>query len=148
MHPEDMKSRAAGILCVAGGATLTWLAWHWKLNGDQSSLKAAFIGPTLLVLGIGMLVHGRGIPTAGATRLTRAYGLAGGVAGIVNLHAMGYFSHPSKSPALGAIRAALPVAMLGVWLLPSRVFGAAIEKPRESTTDKSQALTGVPIDPK
>jgi hypothetical protein len=148
MHPEDVTSRGAGVLCLVGGVTLSWLAWHWKLHGEPSSLKAAFIGPTLLALGFGMLIHGRGIPTVGASRLTRVYGMAGVAASIVNLYLMGYFSQPSKSAAFAAVRTALPFAMFGVWLLPSRFFGAPEKAPQGPGADAGHAPPGTPIEPK
>lgn len=40
--------------------------------------------------------EGRGIPTSGATRLTRLHGLAGGIAAIVNLYVLGFFQRPVK----------------------------------------------------
>src|SRR5262245_13918872 len=96
MQSEDMGSRAAGVLFLLGGGGLVAWAWRSALVSDQYSLKAALLGPTLLVLGIGLLIHGKGIPSSGATRLTRIYGVAGGLASIVNLYLLGFFERPVK----------------------------------------------------
>jgi len=147
MHPDDAKSRAAGIFCFAGGAALTWWSWHSALGEGHYSMKVAILGPTVLVLGLGLLIHGRGIPTSGATRLTRIYGFAGGVAAIVSLHLLGYFARPPRHRWTDLLYTALPFAMLLVWFLPSRVFGA----PEAAAAPPVAPLTGPtnePIEPK
>ena len=145
MHPEDLKSRAVGVLCVAIGAALTWWSWSSALGDGQYSLKAAMVGPTILTLGVGLLIHGRGIPTAGATMLTRAYGLAGGIATIGSLYLLGYFARPHKNKSLAVLEAALPFVLLLVWFLPSRAFGGAPESP---APPPAAGPTHEPIDPK
>jgi len=104
-------------------------------------------GPTVLVLGLGLLIHGRGIPTSGATRLTRIYGFAGGVAAIVSLHLLGYFARPPRHRWTDLLYTALPFAMLLVWFLPSRVFGAP-EAAAAPPTAPVAGPTNEPIDPK
>jgi hypothetical protein len=124
VRPQDLASRGTGVLCVVGGGTLTVLAWRSALGDGQYGLKAAIIGPTLLVLGVGMLIHGKGIPTSGATRLTRIYGVVGGVATIVNLYLLGFFQRPVKHRSVWLMESALPFLLPFVWALPSRFFGA------------------------
>jgi hypothetical protein len=65
----------------------------------------------------------RGIPTSGATRLTRIYGVAGGIATILNLHLLGFFERPFKHRSVWLIGSALPFLILLVWAHPSRFFG-------------------------
>jgi len=76
-----------------------------------------------LVLGVGLLIHGKGIPTSGVTRLTRIYGVAGGIATIVNLYLIGFFQRPVKHRSVWLMESALPFLLLLVWALPSRAFG-------------------------
>ena len=146
MHTEDLKSRGAGVLCTVVGAGLTWWAWSSALGDGHYSLKAALVGPTLFVLGVGLLIHGRGIPTAGASVLTRLYGSAGGVATIVSLYLLGYFNRPHRDKSVAILEAALPFAMLFVWFLPSRVFGAEAPQPIERNPEEQP--TSKPITPK
>lgn len=120
---EDLNSRAAGALALlAGGGLVVW-SWRSALGDGQYGFKTALLGPTLLVLGIGLLIHGDGIPTSGATRLTRLYGVTGGLAAILNLYLLGFFSRPLKHRSVWVVETALPFLLLGVWALPSRFFG-------------------------
>ena len=146
MHADDAKSRGAGALFVTIGGGLTWWSWSSALGEGHYSLKAAIIGPTVLVLGVGLLIHGRGIPTAGATMLTRVYGFAGSTAAIVFLFFLGYFARPHRSVALALLESALPFAMLLVWFLPSRAFGAA--DPPKVEPPPAPGPTNEPIEPK
>lgn len=125
MQAEDAGSRAAGVLCVVVGTVLTIWAWRSALGDGQYGFKAAIIGPTVLVLGVGLLIHGKGIPTSGATRLTRIYGVAGGVATIINLYLLGFFQRPARHRSVWLMESVLPFLLLFVWALPSRFFGGA-----------------------
>jgi hypothetical protein len=119
----EIGSRAAGVLCLLAGTGLTVWAWRSALTDGSYALKAAMVGPTILVLGIGFLVHGEGIPTSGITRLSRIYGVAGGLATIANLYLLGFFQRPVKHRSVWMMETALPFLLLGVWALPARVFG-------------------------
>jgi hypothetical protein len=123
LQAEDIGSRAAGVLCVVVGTGLTVWAWRSAMGAGQYGLKAAIIAPTVLVLGVGLLIHGKGIPTSGATRLTRIYGLVGGVATIINLYLLGFFQRPVKHRSVWLMESVLPFLLLLVWALPSRFFG-------------------------
>src|SRR5574341_287897 len=125
VQSEDIGSRAAGVLCFVVGAGLTVWAWRSALDGGQYGLKVAIIGPTVLVLGMGLLIHGKGIPTSGATRLTRIYGLAGGIATILNLYLLEFFERPVRHRSVWLMESALPFLLLLVWTLPNRFFGGA-----------------------
>jgi len=88
MHPDDAKSRAAGIFCFAGG-----------------------------------------------------------VAAIVSLYLLGYFAPPPRHRWTDLLYTALPFAMLLVWFLPSRVFGA----PEAAAAPPAAPVAGPtnePIEPK
>jgi len=147
VHPDDAKSRAAGLLCLTGGGALTWWTWHSALGDGHYSMKAAILGPTVLVMGLGMLIHGRGIPTSGVTMLSRLYGFAGGAAAIVCLYLLGYFARPARHRSVDLLYSALPFAMLLVWLLPSRVFGPR-ETPAAAPAPPVAGPTNEPIAPK
>ena len=133
MDAEDLKSRGIGLLCTCMGAGLSWWAWTSAMSKGQYSLKAALVGPTCLGLGLGLLIHGKGIPTSGATVLTRVYGFAGGLGAIALLCSLGYFEQVRKSHALSIIELGLPFVMLVIWFLPSRMYGppAAATPPTE-----------------
>jgi hypothetical protein len=122
---DDRKSRAAGLVCLVIGAGFTAWAWFEALHEGGYGVKRAAFGPQVMVVGIGLLIHGRGIPTAGVTSLTRAYGFAGGVAGLVNLYSLGYFEPPGKAHLFTLLT-------LLVWFLPGRMFGA-FKQPRAPT---------------
>jgi hypothetical protein len=125
MQADDFGSRAAGVLCAVIGTVLTIWAWRSALGDGQYDLKAAIVGPTVLALGVGLLIHGKGIPTSGATRLTRIYGVAGGLATIANLYLLGFFRRPVKHRSVWLMESALPFLLLLVWALPTRFFGGA-----------------------
>jgi hypothetical protein len=147
MHPEDGKSRGAGALFLVVGAALCWWAWSSAVQGGRYSLKAALVGPTLLVLGVGLLIHGRRIPTSGATMLTRVYGFAGGVATLVSLYFLGYFARSTRNNAGAIIQTGLPFLMLLVWFLPSRMFGPPVAPAARVQAERPRP-TGDPIEPR
>lgn len=110
---EDSR-RSGALVLLAAGVVLMGLAWRWRAGGGLAVVQAAVAGPLSAALGVGMLLHGEGIPRDGMSRLTRAYGVAGGLAGGVYLFLVGRFSHP---PA-GRLRWLLPVLATLVWLIP------------------------------
>jgi len=114
MHPDDAKSRLAGAFCLTAGAALTWWTWHSAMNEGHYSMKVAILGPTVLVLGLGLL---------------------------------GYFARPPRHRWTDLLYTALPFAMLLVWFLPSRVFGAP-EAAAAPPTAPVAGPTNEPIDPK
>jgi len=145
VQAEDVNSRAAGVLCFVLGTGLAIWAWRDALTDGHYGLKAAVIGPTVAVIGLGLLIHGKGIPTSGATRLTRIYGVAGGLATIVNLYAVGFFQRPVKHRSVWLLESALPFVLPLVWALPGRFFGGTpgpvAEQPEASGPPK-------PIEPR
>jgi hypothetical protein len=70
-----------------------------------------------------MLVHGAGIPTTGATLLTRIYGFAGTVAALGLLHYLGYFKQRGHGSTERLLESGPLLLLLLIWFLPSRVFG-------------------------
>jgi hypothetical protein len=87
VHADDIGSRAAGVLFVVIGSLLTIWAWRSARSDGQYGLKAAIIGPTVFVLGMGLLIHGKASQLQ-ATRLTRIYG-GRGLATIANSYLPG-----------------------------------------------------------
>ena len=108
------SGRPAGTLLLLAGAALMALAWRWRAGGGLAVVQAAVAGPLSAALGLGMLIHGERIPRDGLSRVTRAYGLAGGLAGTSYLYLVGRFS---DAPA-GRLRWLLPVAATLIWLIP------------------------------
>ena len=82
---------------------------------------AAIIGPVGLALAVGMAVHGVAMPTTHISRPARLWGLAGSLAGIVNLWSLGYFSQGGGAGR--TVRMLMPVALVVAWLLPQRFYG-------------------------
>ncbi len=147
-HGEDLGSRAAGALALlAGGGLVVW-SWRSALGDGHYGFKTALLGPTILVLGIGLLIHGEGIPTSGATRLTRIYGVAGGLAAIVNLYLLGFFSRPVKHRSVWMLETALPFLLLGVWALPSRFFGGETPPAANGDAEPRAPSPPPPIEPR
>jgi hypothetical protein len=142
-----MNSRGAGGLCLLVGVALTAWTWRSALTDGHYALKAALFGPTLAVLGIGLLIHGKGIPTSGATRLTRIYGVAGGMATILNLYLLGFFDRPARHQSVWLLESAMPFLLLFVWALPNRFFGGTPTAPVERTPHERSGAPR-PIEPK
>jgi len=77
-------------------------------------VQAAVAGPLSTLLGLGQLLHGAGIPRPGMSRLTRAYGIAGGLAGAAYLAVITRYA---EAPT-GRARWLLPLLATVVWLVP------------------------------
>jgi hypothetical protein len=108
------SGRPAGALLLAAGALLMALAWRWRAGGGLAVVQAAVAGPLSAALGLGKVLHGNHIPRDGLSRLTRIYGLAGGLAGAGYLYLVGRFS---DAPA-GRLRWIVPVVATLIWLIP------------------------------
>jgi hypothetical protein len=118
----DAKSRGIGLLVLLGGIAVTGLIRHWAADEGRYDMKAAVVGPLMIVLGIGFLVHGAEIPLDGIRPLTRIYGIAGSLAGILNLYLLGFFERVHRSEA------ALPDRFYGgPGHVPERAADASIE---------------------
>jgi hypothetical protein len=48
----------AGVFITALGAWMTWLAWHQTVRDAEFSLRASFLGPAFVVLGLGLAAFG------------------------------------------------------------------------------------------
>lgn len=108
------RGRPAGALLLVAGAVLMGLAWRWRAGGGLAVVEAAVAGPLSAALGLGRLIHGEPIPRDGLSRLTRIYGLAGGLAGAAYLYLVGRFS---DAPA-GRLRWIVPAVATLIWLVP------------------------------
>jgi hypothetical protein len=136
---KDEEYRLTGGLLVAIGAGLTYGAWREARAGEYA-MTAAVLGPTLLALGIGLLIHGTGIAIAGINTRTRLYGLAG-VAGTVGLlAAYGFFTRPAEHRAVWWAENAVPFALGVYWLLPARRLGGAPHDPLAGVLAEAAAL--------
>jgi HAMP domain-containing protein len=108
------SSRQSGVLLLLAGLALMWLAWRWRAGGGLAVVQAAVAGPLSVLLGLGLLIHGERMPRYGMSRLTRRYGIAGGLAGAACLWVItGYAEAPT-----GRARWLLPVLATVVWLVP------------------------------
>jgi hypothetical protein len=47
-----------GVFIAALGAWMTWLAWHQTVRDAEFSLRASFLGPAFVVLGLGLSAFG------------------------------------------------------------------------------------------
>ena len=111
-------SRAApdgtGIALLLAGAALMWIAWQGRTTGGLLMVEAAAVGPLSAALGVGVLLHGAALPRYGMSRLTRLYGLLGGLAGGAYLWLV---TSLGAAPA-GRARWLLPLALTAIWLVP------------------------------
>jgi hypothetical protein len=48
----------AGLFIAALGTWMTWLAWHQTVRDAEFSLRASFLGPAFVVLGLGLAAFG------------------------------------------------------------------------------------------
>jgi hypothetical protein len=128
-----------GLLLVGIGVGLGNWTWYSAHHQSQYSLKAAIVGPMALVLGLGMLVHGAGIPTTGATLLTRIYGFAGTVAALGLLHYLGYFNQPGHGSTERLLESGPLLLLLFIWFLPSRFFGPRAARPSAPPSTSADA---------
>jgi hypothetical protein len=130
-HSPD--SIGATVLLLLCGAVAFTLSRRWGVDGSLARQMAAIIGPLGLALGLGMAVHGAAMPTTHISRPARIWGLAGSLAGIVNLWSLGYFSQGAGAGRLA--RLLMPVALVVAWLLPPRFYGddVASEPPATGT---------------
>ena len=134
----DAKSRGAGLLALIAGIVAIGLTWRWAVNDGTYDVKVAVIGPLALLVGVGFLVHGAEIPLDGIRPLTRVYGLAGSLAGILNLYLLGYFARPLRSERARLLDLVLPIVMIAVWFLPDRFYGGTghvPERPADASID-------------
>lgn len=121
----DAKSRGVGLLVLLGGIAVTGLTWRWAAGNGHYDVKAAVVGPLMLALGIGFLVHGAAIPLDGIRPLTRLYGVVGSLAGIFNLYLLGFFERAHRSGSARILDLAVPVVLVAVWFLPDRFYGGS-----------------------
>jgi hypothetical protein len=119
------SSRQGGAMLLLAGLVLTWLAWRWRAGSGMAVVQAAVAGPLSTLLGLGRLLHGEGIPRWGMSRLTRAYGIAGGLAGAVYLALITRYAEGST----GRARWLLPLLATVIWLVP--VPATSREEPGE-----------------
>jgi hypothetical protein len=108
------SGRQTGALLLLVGLVLMALAWLWRAGGGLAVVQAAVAGPLSAALGLGVLIHGERIPRYGMSWLTRAYGLAGGLAGAAYLFLIGHFADAPP----GRARWLLPLLATGIWLIP------------------------------
>ena len=119
----DAKSRGVGLLVLLGGIAVTVLTWRWSFEDGRYDVKAAVIGPLMVILGVGFLVHGAEIPLDGIRPLTRAYGVVGSLAGILDLYLLGFFERAHRSETARLLDLAVPVVLIAAWFLPARFYG-------------------------
>src|SRR5688500_16412838 len=48
----------AGLLIAIVGGWMTWLAWHQTVRDAEFSLRASFLGPAFVVVGLGLAAFG------------------------------------------------------------------------------------------
>lgn len=116
-----------GLVLAAGGAFTHW-AWSAARAGVYVMMPSV-LGPTLLALGIGLLVHGTGIAIGGINTRTRIYGLAGAAGSVALLGFYGFFARPSEHAALWWAESGVPFALAVYWLLPAKRLGGKPHDP-------------------
>ena len=92
-------------------------------------LTQAVLGPTLVSLGIGLLIHAQRIALAGVNPLTRAYGLAWAGATLGLLWFQGFFARPAPDRVSWWMETALPFTLAVYWSLPSKWLGGPAYDP-------------------
>lgn len=121
-----------GLLVLLGGIAVVGLTWRWAAGDGHYDVKAGIIGPLMVVLGTGLILHGAQIPLDGIRPLTRIYGVAGSLAGLLNLFLLGFFERPHRSEAARLLDLAVPILMVVVWFLPDRFYGGTGHVPDRS----------------
>jgi len=48
----------AGLFIALMGGWMTWLAWHQTVRDAEFSLRASFLGPAFVVVGLGLAAFG------------------------------------------------------------------------------------------
>ena len=135
---NDEYRITGGLLSLIGGA-FTYSAWSAARNGIYEMMPSV-LGPTLMSLGLGLLIHGTGIAIGGVNTRTRLYGLAG-VAGTVALLAFyGFFERPVEHAALWWAHSALPFALGVYWLLPAKRLGGKPHDPLAGVLAAAEAV--------
>ena len=124
---NDEYRMSGGMLVLLGGAFTYW-AWKGARNGIYEMMPSV-LGPTLLSLGIGLLIHGTGIAIGGINTLTRVYGLAGVAFTVAMLAIYGFFARPVEHAALWWVHSAVPFAFGVDWLLPAKRLGGKAHDP-------------------
>jgi len=57
--PRSRRAQGiVGVFIAAMGGWLSWLAWHQSMRHAEFSLRASFVGPAFLVLGLGLAAFG------------------------------------------------------------------------------------------
>ena len=139
--------RITGGLLVLLGGTFTYWAWDAARNGVYEMLPSV-LGPTLLSLGVGLLIHGTGIAIGGVNALTRVYGLAGVALTVAMLAVYGFFARPVEHAALWWAHSALPFALGVYWLLPAKRLGGTPHDPLAgvlAAAEKEKASRARPV---
>jgi hypothetical protein len=58
-RPRSRLAQGVVGVCIAAmGVWLSWLAWHQTVRDAEFSLRASFLGPAFVVLGLGLAVFG------------------------------------------------------------------------------------------
>ena len=58
-RPRSRLAQGVVGVCIAVmGAWLSWLAWHQSVRDAEFSMRASFLGPAFLVLGLGLASFG------------------------------------------------------------------------------------------
>ncbi len=125
----EAENRIAGGLCLAFGVVLTVWAWRSGMRGEYE-MTPAVLGPTLVSLGAGLLIHPARIALAGINTVTRFYGIGGALATVAMLAYFGFFTRPRGTHrSLWLMESALPFVLLVYWSLPSKWLGGPAYDP-------------------
>ena len=121
MKRHNPDSIGATVLLLVCGAVAFTMSRRWGVDGSLAKQMAAVIGPLGLVLAVGMAVHGVAMPTTRISRPARIWGIAGSLAGCVNLWSLGYFAQGGGAGRI--VRMLMPLALVVAWFLPDRSYG-------------------------
>ena len=110
-----MKTRSAAALLLAGAIVLTYYAWRTGAGDGGYSLKAAVMGPVLIGLACGLLIHGDAL-FHHVTPLMRSYGLLGAALAAINVYLLGLNYNDDFASRMTEL--VIPALMAGLWLVP------------------------------
>lgn len=136
-----MSSRAAGVLLLVLGGGLTWWVWHTALTHGAYSVKLAVVGPMVLPLGVGFLIHGQRLPRVGVTPLMRVYGILGAIAAVLNLHLLG----ADRDTSGLILEVCVGTILIGIFLLPRHILE---QRTPPKVAAKSPDISSDPIEPR
>jgi hypothetical protein len=111
------RSRLIGLAAIALGLVLAAINVHTLQTKATYEVKSTALSVLTMVLGLGMVIHGRVADATVMAPLSRVYGSLGCGLGAYVLYRLGFFTH-----GLGWLEYGLIAFLVGFWFLPRRIL--------------------------